>query len=330
MKMDWWRHKGQWVRILLSFGVSSVLLILLFRHFDASLVSKYVRVIIFSPWILMAICISLLCNLFLSTEKWRMIFLGLKRKISFQSLLYLDLATDLTIRVLPLRSGELVKAWYLLKTRGIPSPDVIGTILLEMLFNAGALILLGLTGWIGLLTGSPVTGIGCALAAAIALLIVAAPAGRFIVKILPEPALNSSPRTEKLLELARRISNIESRKLAVIIFYSLLIEFGEIVNVALIFMAFSINVEIIELLAYLPAIALVSRLPVSIGGLGIRESSMILAFPHLALLHPEEILGAGLLYSFIEIILPALIGVPLTLHLLMNPSGKRSARASIH
>ena len=318
------RGKIKWTRICFATVVSTALLILLFRRYQAPDVIASLRSAVVSGWILLALCISGTFNIFLFTEEWRLILHALKHRVRYRVLLYTHLASD----IIPLRGGELLKAWYLSKRHHLPLTASGEAIVLHMAFNLGALILLGLTGFIGRLTGSLWIGIACACSVMIIFLITAATSGRFLLRILPENTQDTGSLREKLLDLVKSISGIRTGRLIVIVLYSLFFQFSEIISVALVFKALAIDVEFVEILVYVPAISFVANLPISLSGLGIRESSLILAFHDSVHASSEELLAVGLIYSIIESILPQILGLPLTTHLFVTFPNKRGARST--
>jgi len=87
-------------------------------------------------------------------------------------------------------------------------------------------------------------------------------------------------------------------------------EFIKLFNCYLIMRAFNIDVSLIVVITLGAMVMLASELPISFLGLGTREAAVILLFAKYA--PPETLLAAGLLFSFIEYILPNLVCLPFT------------------
>jgi len=271
----------------------------------------------------LALFLSLLFNVILTAEKWRLILDGLGYSLKFRVLFYVKLATDSIIAVAPLRSGELARPWYLSRRHGVPFTLGGASIVLELGLNFIALVLLALAGWIGLASGSIAAGVIAAALASVALVATVAPGGRLLTRILRLQAEDPESFRGRISEFIKTLWALPKKRLATVLAYSLLFELGEIINVALIFKAFSVEVSFIRLLAFVPAVALLGRLPISLSGLGVRESSLILAFRGFVETIQGQLLGIGLVYTFIESLFPILLGVPLTLHFLTTFPGKR-------
>ena len=316
---------ARWPRIILMGTVSAALLALLFSRYDAASVAAVVGSGLASGWILLALMISVLVNILLPAEKLRRILGALGRRVPWSPLLYLNLAADIVVTVMPLRTGELVKPWYLSRRHGVPAAVGAGSVLIDISLNLAALLLLALAGWIGLALGSLAAGIAAGAASAALFLLLAGPLGRSSLRFLPQGDGEAETVRGQILLALRNVAAIPPGRLALVFCYSLIAEIGEIVNVALIFRAFSAEVEFIHLLAYLPLVAVVARLPISLSGLGVRESLVIVAFGGAAGALHADLLGIGLLYSFVQSLFPTLAGLPLTLHLLATYPGRRKS-----
>jgi len=316
---------ASWFRILITTGLSTLLLVLLFVGTDAEAVLHQLGSVVLSGWILLVIFMSIFCNVFLSPQKWRLILDGLGHRIPYRTLVYLKLATDPIIVVLPMRSGELVRAWYLSRKHRVPLHESVGSIVLELGLTTASLVCLSLAGWIAMLAGSLVAGFVCAGSVTAAALLAVAPAGSLLLRILPKRPSGDSSLRGKLHGLLINMATIRFSTLTAIVSYSLLIELVEIVNVALIFKVLSIQVNFAALLTYIPIVAFVSRLPISLNGLGIRESSLILTLQGFSRATSGEMLVAGLMYSFVESIFITILSIPLTVHLLATFPVKRDS-----
>jgi glycosyltransferase 2 family protein len=72
--------------------------------------------------------------------------------------------------------------------------------------------------------------------------------------------------------------------------------------------ALDIHVGFTAILAFFPAVAILQTLPLTVGGLGVREGALYL-FLHPLGVHKEQAIGLGLLYYF-SILIVSLIGAP--------------------
>lgn len=85
---------------------------------------------------------------------------------------------------------------------------------------------------------------------------------------------------------------------------------SELVNVYLISIAINSSIPLYAILLYVPIIILIGSMPVTFLGIGLRESAVLFFFFRYA--SPEKILSLGILYSFVEHVIPMMIGLSLT------------------
>ena len=95
------------------------------------------------------------------------------------------------------------------------------------------------------------------------------------------------------------------KKYKYLVFYSILSELFLIANYAIIFKAFGINVASGEILLYVPLVLILTGLPVSIMGIGVREA--VVASLFIAKADFNTLLFSALAVSFIESVLPLLL-----------------------
>ena len=95
-----------------------------------------------------------------------------------------------------------------------------------------------------------------------------------------------------------------------IILFSLLFGFLELVCFYFLSKAINVDLPFSEVFFYLPIIILLSSIPLTFLGLGMREGLVILLFQKYA--SAGRLLALGILYSFVEHIFPTLIGLGFT------------------
>lgn len=100
-------------------------------------------------------------------------------------------------------------------------------------------------------------------------------------------------------------TNIKTKNFIKLNFLSIICQLGEILSAKLIFISLGFEFSLAELIYYVTLIMLVSSLPVSLQGLGIRESVAVIS---LSKISSGLALSFGLLQSMIYHIIPALVG----------------------
>ena len=113
----------------------------------------------------------------------------------------------------------------------------------------------------------------------------------------------SRNRLEKILSPLAAISSQTFLRLAI---YSLIIQFTEIITAYLLFKSMRVQTPFHIVLFFMPLAFLLSNLPISIFGLGVRETSVLFLFSPYGT--KEALLGLGMLLSLTELVIPVLIG----------------------
>ncbi len=89
--------------------------------------------------------------------------------------------------------------------------------------------------------------------------------------------------------------------------YILLIQFSSIVCCYLVFLSFNLNSNFFLLLSIIPIIQILTILPVSISGIGVREGLFVFFFQKYGY-EPDILFAVSIVYFIIMMIVPALIG----------------------
>ena len=89
-----------------------------------------------------------------------------------------------------------------------------------------------------------------------------------------------------------------------------------ILETKMLFLALGVNIPIIYIFAAFPLSIFIGLIPITLAGMGTRDSAIIYFFAHLA--NPSICLAMGLLYSFFGYFLLALFGLPFMKKMLRN------------
>lgn len=284
-------------RLILSFLATISIFVFLFFKIPFSDVLESIKGADFRV-ILLAITIASLNNFLTAAYRWKLILKEINCPISLQEALLIKMGSDPIISFLPFRSGEFFKPLYLKEVKQFPYSKSIISIISEYLLNVLAFLVLILCGAvIYLLTGNN-------FAFSINL-------GVFCL------CLASCPFSKNFNHDKLRLYFGELKKLFKnknIFVYTLLYTLIELVTVYLLSISLSNPIPFNRILIFMPIIILVSNIPVTILGLGIREAGILFFFAGFG--SPETLLSLGILYSFTEHIFPTIISTSLTGHLL--------------
>ena len=80
-----------------------------------------------------------------------------------------------------------------------------------------------------------------------------------------------------------------------------------LINFYILSKAINLNIPFSKMILIFPMIIIISFIPFSIAGLGVREGLVILFFSGFA--STQSLLSFGILISFVEYLLPALLGL---------------------
>lgn len=304
----------RWLQPVLATLVSVALLFLLFREVDARAIARVVSDSIWSKWIAVALLLSTVSNLVWYVLRWRILLAAFGHRLRFRTLLYLNLVLDPIVTISPMRTGEVARAVYLRNRHGVPLVIGGGTLLVDLGMNFGALVIVALCGWLSLALGSLVYG--AVLAALVVVIIVFAwnrSSGRLLGFVSSTADGDVSIRG-RIRTFIRMFAAIPSKTMATLVGFSLVLQVSEVLSVAAIFRAFSITIDWKLFVAYVPLVAFLGRLPFSITGLGVREFSMLVVFEGFTIAGASNLVGAGLMYSFVECLFPIIIGITPMIH----------------
>ena len=118
---------------------------------------------------------------------------------------------------------------------------------------------------------------------------------------------NINQRIDNLLLSLRSLS--KSKLLFIkILFYSFCWSFLTIIHTLIFFRAIGIQISLLPAFAIIPVAIFTGMIPVTLGGMGTRDTAFILLFSQFGT--NAQLLGVGMLFSFFRYWLPAIIGLP--------------------
>jgi hypothetical protein len=249
-----------------------------------------------------AAALSILGNAWFACQKYRLILRSLGTEMRLRDVILLKLGSAPLKGLLPLKSGEVVRLIYLQRTQGLSYVRGVVSVALNLGWTVLALGLIMLPGHLGQGAGPLGWYAGAGLVALLGSAIWLAGRNRApghrvrTVSWLPPEAW----------EIWRGLWGLGSGHTARILLFSLAFEGIKVLNYGLVFAAMGISVPWGDLFRIAPLLMLLSSLPVSIMGLGIREGGVMIAFSGAAA--DAHLVGAGMWISFLEAILPVLLG----------------------
>ncbi|MFA4851414.1 MAG: lysylphosphatidylglycerol synthase transmembrane domain-containing protein [Bacteroidales bacterium] len=256
----------RYVGFVLRIGVSLFLLLLIFRTFS---VAKLVTVMLSLDlwWVIFAMVVALLRNA-VSALRWKTIldFQGLK--ISFQQTYRAYLESYTFSQFLPTSIGGDVRRGWVIRGQSYSLGNAYSGLLFERIVGQFGLAIIGFTGILGL----PVRALKIlSLVSNVILLLLF---GFFFVFLLMLPKLleviliRLAAADRAIDHLKRLINKILIMKISL---YSMAFQFLVVLGIWSMSRAANIPVPLLFYMGVIPVASLVSLLPISINGWGIRE-----------------------------------------------------------
>lgn len=290
------------LRFLLLLAATIIIFIFLFSNISFegvldSIESVDLRIIC------LTLLISIIGNIFIPAYRWRIILRKMKCKVSFRDCLFIKLSNKPLLKILPFRTGEFFKIVYLKHLYKIPYSKGVASIAVEYFLNFIILIVLMSIGGLIYLYKSYITvGLGAFISTtSLCFLLPICKGKTFRLKFFSKFINKFSRVSMKRSKNVRMI--LQDHK---ILFCTVSLSLAELVNVYLLSKTIGILFPLWAILGFMPIVIFAGLFKLSFGGMGVREWLITVLFFHFA--SPEKLLALGILYSFIEHIIPVLMG----------------------
>ena len=267
-----------------------------------------------------AAALSILGNAWFACQKYRLILRSLGTEMRLRDVILLKLGSAPLKGLLPLKSGEVVRLIYLQRTQGLSYVRGVVSVALNLGWTVLALGLIMLPGHLGQGAGPLGWYAGAGLVALLGSAIWLAGRSR-----APGHRLGTvSWLPPEAWEIWRGLWGLGSGHTVKLIGFSLAFEGTKVLNYGLVFAAMGISIPWDHFFRTVPLLVLFSSLPVSVMGLGIREGGVLVAFSGAAA--DADLVGSGLLISFVEAMVPIVVGALLLRPFMSRLIGAERAR----
>ncbi len=234
----------------------------------------------------------------LSAFRWRRMLAALGYEVSYRDCFCMIMAAWPMGTITPSKTGDLMKAYYL-KGR-IPVTLVLGSVLAERLMDVFVLLALAFIGCLAFGRFGLAAIAGACLAGSLLAI-------WLLLRLrLPVPQ-RFQGKVEPMLRTLRLIGRSPSL-LAWVVLFTVLNWFASIFQMVVGYMALGTHVPVLFAAGALPLAIFIGLLPLTLSGMGTRDSAIIVLFARYAA--ADVSLGVGLLYSLFGYWLPAVIGIP--------------------
>ena len=291
-------RRDQRIRTLLAVAVTGLILALLLLPLSPRALADAFARIGLLPVLLVAL-VAVIDGLPVEVDKLRRTCRHLGIPLTYRQSAALSLPATALAAVLPAQAEELVKARQLSLLKGVGFEEAVGTILLDRGYNLGGHIVLlsgslaamaaGATGPRALVAGLAVGGATCALG-----VLLVALAGRWSDRVA---WLKDRPLT-RALRTARPSFN------AWMVLYCGLVQAALAGSLAVMAGAAGLAVPFAAVLAWRTGATLFAKIPVSIGGFGLRVGALALGLA--AFGSAPAAVASALLFGVVSVLVPSL------------------------
>jgi uncharacterized membrane protein YbhN (UPF0104 family) len=268
---------NSWISVALKATISAALIGWLLHRTDiAPVAARFGRTDI----ILVVAAIAVMMGQLLATAwRWQLIGRTMGMPLGGDETVRLTLIGQFFSQTLPSAiGGDAVRAWALAR-RGVPTGKAAGSVLADR--GIALLVLVGLVGATWPLLHARVSD--PALRGAVAMLVTGTGCGLALFLVFQarlSAVLGHVHALHPLASIAQDIARIltQVRAIVPIVTVSVVVHLGVIASAWLLARALTIEVSFLDCLVLIPPIVLVTTLPISIGGWGVREGAAVLAF----------------------------------------------------
>jgi hypothetical protein len=247
--------------------------------------------------------ISIFSNFILASNLWRMILKFINYEISFSESLFIRISTYSLRILLPFKSGEFLKALYIKKHKNVPLLKGICSVAFNIILNFLIILSLFLVGYTFILFNlkNVIILLLSSLFLSFIFIILLNQIKNILFKLT-----NKFKRSKRLFLEISSFFNISKSRQFFLLLHSLVIQLTILMNYCLIAKSFNIEVPFYMILTFFSLIMIITLIPVTVSGIGLREILVILFFSNFA--SYEKLIGWGIMVSFIDYLAPALIG----------------------
>ena len=295
---------------IISFAVTGILLFFIFRKIDPGAVLSHLEDARPVP-LIAALVISFITNCLLAAFKWRFIVSRLGLALTFREAFRIKMGSNPLKSLLPFRTGEVSRVIYLKRCYNFPAARGTASILIELFLNILIFLLLIVAG--GFIFRVSLDGFLYVIAGGlVSVILIGLIASRTTPRRWVRDLLSRihNPRLKGGLETFFTIHRFFSfYQMGLLLLYSLFIQFGKLLTFYLITGSLGITLPPVAYFVILPFSILISTIPVTFLGIGLREGSLIELIPRYSVLPASAVLGPALIFSVVEYLFPAALGL---------------------
>ncbi len=283
------------IKFLFFFALTLLIFYLIFKKVDYLSLKE---VFLNARWqYLVAVVPVVLLTVVLSAKKWQAMLKAMDYNLSFEDSFKIIMAAFPVSTVTPAKAGDLIRAYYL-KDK-IPAAQVAGSVVTERFIDISILAFYSFAGAL-FFKNWMILGISLSIILLVPLLFL-------VINRIRLPLGKWQERVNGFLRVSK-IFIREPQKLLPILFYGAILWLSVVGMAKILFLALGASIPLFYVAAAFPMAIFISFLPLTIAGMGTRDSAIIYFFSSWA--SPSASLGVGLLYSLFAYWFVALLGLP--------------------
>jgi uncharacterized membrane protein YbhN (UPF0104 family) len=260
-----------------------------------------------------AAVVALFFNTVQSAEGFRQALRAFGARVPFASAFAATVSSLAIHAALPAGAGGAGRIAYLYRSAGIDVGRCTAAVVSLLWIKLCWLLGLALLGWGLTADASALRGglLGLALLACVASYALGLRYAERIAARFPA-AGRLAPVSRVLLPATTAMRQVRLGALAVTAMHALVAVSAELLIFGMVVYALGAIPDPVAIVAWLPLVIIAAKIPVTLMGLGTREGLVVVLLRAMA--RPEILLGAALLFSFVEHLLSALLGSLFTWH----------------
>lgn len=293
------------IRSVSIFIIPVIIFIILFSKIE---IFEFVKVVkgINIFFFIIGIFICLFAGFFIVPLQWLRILLPLGYSFSLEEAIFIKFGSYPIKAISPLKTGDLIRAVYLKKQKGIPFSMGAISLYFNFILNLLVLIILMSSGYLFFNRNlfHIVLFYSGLLLLFTCVIIFFGIIERFIIYVARKVNLRFYNSIELLFNFFKKFT---LKDISVLFFYSIALWACELFVFFILFKATGLNIPFRAIMVFVPLTILISNLPVSFSGLGTREAAILFWFSGFGA--KERLLSVGILVSFVNIFLPLIISL---------------------
>ena len=280
------------VFLLLNYCIAFILLYLICYHLDLNQILEIFQSVKLAP-VIIAILIALFFKLVYFSWLWHMVFSLSQININFQHIFYLNAYTLILKYIIPFKIAEIFRAVGLKMVSKMDFSLALGQTIYLKLITIISILIIFIT---SCMIKSEFHYVNYGLLLLFVFFLVTQ-----MIYFLPDILFNID-----LKQFKHCFKHMAFNDKLKVFLLTLVMEMSEVITLFYIVMAFSLNLQVIDLIYFIGISKLASMIPLSIQGIGIRESIAVSVFG--ASISHSIAFSVGVSLTLIYHILPAIAG----------------------